>query len=51
MVAAIPANKKKLTDVKIGERPSRIRMRISPLETLLVGLKEVITAITTGVSM
>lgn len=34
MVAAIPVNKKKLTDVKIGERRSRILMWISPLETL-----------------
>ena len=51
MVAAVPVKKKKLTDVKIGELPSKILMRISPLETLLVGLKEVTTGIRTGVSM
>lgn len=50
MVAAIPVKGKKLTDVKIGELPSRIRMWDFTPETLLECLKAVTTGSTTGMS-
>ena len=50
IVAAIPVKGKKLTDVKIGELPSRIRMWDFTPETLLERLKAVTTGSTTGMS-
>lgn len=50
MAAATPVKRKKLTDVKIGELPSRIWMWDFTPETLLERLKAVTTGSTTGMS-